>query len=77
VKFDKNPFFLYPSLSQLEIPLRTEEDCMKTVVVLLLDLALFSFCEMGDSRDWVNFESDDVYHAHTMKTAYPNQGKLL
>lgn len=50
---------------------------MKTVVVLLLDLALFSFCEMGDSRDWVNFESDDVYHAHTMKTAYPNQGKLL
>ena len=48
---------------------------MKTVVVLIVALALFSLRGMADTRDRVNFKSDDVYQYSYNEDSIAQSGK--
>ena len=48
---------------------------MKRLLPLLFVMVAIFYCGESEGREWVSFESDDVYHMPTMKTALRKQAR--
>jgi hypothetical protein len=72
---DDWPLSFRPLYSYIYILSRIQEDRMKNFTPLLIVIAVFLFCGLADAREWVNFESDDVYQYAYNEDSIASTGK--